>query len=150
MSRIAVKRQKTGVQGLYTEKQVQVDLIARIKAGESLRTIAHDLGEDILTHADIQRGLQGKFSKNPAKRAAFHLRALALAPACPYCNHVPVKAHCDCRSKSKRPAPRRIAISVENMKSAAGTILRNLDPDKTQELIRRLSEDEGNPTARAF
>jgi hypothetical protein len=70
---------KTGVQTLYTEQQVSAAIRAKKDAGMSLRAIASEYGL-FVSHADIERALQGRFPHNQDKRAA-----LKLAPICTSC-----------------------------------------------------------------
>ena len=77
-----------GVQTLYTEEAMRQYLWHEKLNGKALRSIAKENFDERVTHADIQRGLQGIFPKNPEKRIAFGLATLALAPACPKCGKV--------------------------------------------------------------
>ncbi len=72
MNQLATKGQKTGVQTLYTEASLSAHLFAQKAAGRSLREIAKDYGP-LITHADIQRGIQGEFPKRRDKREAMGL-----------------------------------------------------------------------------
>jgi hypothetical protein len=70
-------------------------------------------------------------------RVILGLGALVPTPTCPKCGVVHIRRFCP------RPKPngavRRVAIRVDNMKSAAGTIFRNVDPEQIKELVGILS-----------
>lgn len=80
--------------------------------------------------------------KNAKKRAEQGLSALVPAPACAKCGQVHVTRRCTAGSNGHSRAPRRVAIRVDDMYSAAGTILRNLDPERVKKLVSIL-EAEG-------
>jgi hypothetical protein len=70
---------KVTVQSVYTEAEVSHFIRARYAENWSLREIAKSYGKQI-THADIERILQGKFPVGATKRMA-----LNVPPVCPKC-----------------------------------------------------------------
>jgi hypothetical protein len=76
-------------------------------------------------------------------RVALGLPALIPAPACLKCGEVHVTKRC-MNGEAGRKTPRRVAIRCDSMISAAGTILRNLEPEQVKELVRLLEvRDDG-------
>jgi len=128
------------VQATYTEQQVISILQAEKRKGKSLRAIARDLYNDQVTHSVIQRGLKGEFPTDEHKRHIMGLPALIPAPACVKCGEVHVARRCT--KNTGRKTPRRVAIRCDDMRSAAGTILRNLEPGQVKELIGILEESQ--------
>lgn len=85
-------------------------------------------------------------------REILNLPVMIPAPACSRCGDVHVSKRC-ATMISGRKTPRRVAIRCDDMKSAAATILRNLEPDKALELAAILIAEQGyndvKATARA-
>lgn len=94
-----MKMHRTGVQTLYTEDTLCQYLWVQKAIGRSLREIARDFPG--ITHADVQRGLDGDFPKHSHKRAIMGLPALIPAPACPRCGKVHVTRRCTERLKNR-------------------------------------------------
>ena len=90
--RIPLQATERGVQKTYTDAAVLADLRRKKAAGMSLRQIASEY--DGITHADIQRALQGHLPHDPHKRIALHLAPMLPAPACPRCGSVHVTKRC--------------------------------------------------------
>ena len=111
-----VNRNRKPVQSPYTEETVSASIRAKKNAGKSLRQIAAGYGKPI-THADIERILQGKFPVGIEKR-----KALKIPPVCitcgqkvKYVRHIPAwlveatanLAALEARTQP-RPAPARV------------------------------------------
>jgi hypothetical protein len=122
---------------MITEDRLKRDLLAKNLSGKTLREIAKEYGDGI-THADIQRGIKGDFPKSEHKRFILGLPALIPTPACNKCGEVHVRRRCPNTSQAKT-TPRRVAIRTDDMRSAAATILRNIEPEKIKELMGILS-----------
>jgi hypothetical protein len=134
---------KRGVRATYTEQELTSILWGLKLKGMSLRAIAQELFDGQVTHAVIQRGLKGEFPTNEHKRHILSLPALIPAPACLKCGEVHVAKRC-MNGGAGRKTPRRVAIRCDSMISAAGTILRNLEPEQVKELVRLLEvRDDG-------
>ena len=75
-------------------------------------------------------------------RVALGLPALIPAPACVKCGQVHVTKRCT-NGTARRKTPRRVAVRCDDMRSAAGTILRNLEPEQVKELVNLLAVCDG-------
>lgn len=84
----------------------------------SLREIARQYGDDI-THADIQRALQGINPKGKEKRCALGLPETEPAPVCPSCNIVHL-GKCTGRNKKNRAYTRSRNATLNAKAQAKG------------------------------
>lgn len=80
--------------------------------------------------------------KSPHYRHVLGLPALIPAPACMKCGQVHVTKRCT-NGTARRTTPRRVAVRCDDMRSAAGTILRNLEPEQVKELVNLLAVCDG-------
>jgi hypothetical protein len=78
---------------VYTWEKLKSDVLYLYGEKRSLRAVARLYGSPI-NHADIQRVLEGKETKNVKKRLAFGLPAYALAPVCPKCGDLHYPRRC--------------------------------------------------------
>lgn len=108
---------KKGVQTMYTEDELSNILWELKLQGKSLRGIADELFDGKVSHADIQRGLKGKFPKSEEKRHIMGLPTLVPIPACPICGEVHVKKSCS-KARAERPRKSLWDWPVEQLRRA--------------------------------
>src|SRR3990167_6339011 len=100
---MAIYKDETTVQNVYTEESLRVFLWTETLRGKSLRELARTFNG--ITHADIQRGLKGQFPKKSRKRQSFGLIALELSEPCLKCGEVHTVPWCTKEAGIKRVTP---------------------------------------------
>ena len=123
-----------------TMREIQKSLHKAHSAGANWKSVGEQFGITAGTARRIV--VEGHEPKDPLIRYVLGLPALLPAPACIKCGEVHVTRRCT--KTTGRKTPRRVAIRCNDMRSAAGTILRNLDSAQVEELISILEVENGN------